>query len=172
MILTGNQIEEEVNQGRILISPYHTKQVSTNSYDLRLSSKLFKIANEIIDPYKELDYEEIEMDDNGYLLKKGEFVLGASIEEIGSDYYVPILHGKSGIARLGIFAHVTSDLIDIGYRGCLTFQIYSTQQIKIYPEMLFAQISFWKPYGTIRLYEGKYQFGKTPQVSKYNLSNS
>lgn len=170
MIITGNQIEEEVNQGRIFISPYCDDQVSTNSYDLRLSNKLFKIKNEIIDPFKEMEYEEIEMDANGYLLKKGEFILGASMEEIGSNFYVPILHGKSRIARLGIFAHVTSDLIDIGYQGCLTFQIYSTQQVIIYPEMLFAQVSFWKPYGTITLYKGKYQFGKTAQVSKYHLS--
>lgn len=170
MIITGNQIEEEVKQGKISISPFNTNQISTNSYDLRLSNKILKIKNEIIDPYKELDYEEIEIKSDGYVLKRGEFILGASLETIGSDFYVPILHGKSRVARLGIFVHITSDLIDIGYKGCLTFQIYSTQQIKIYPEMLFAQVSFWKPYGEITLYDGKYQFGTRAQLSKYHLS--
>ena len=170
MIITGNQIEEDVNHGKIIITPFNTNQITTNSYDLRLSKKILKIKDEIVDPYKELNYEEIEINTNGYILNKGEFVLGASIEKIGSNFYVPLLHGKSRIARLGIFVHITADLIDIGSIGCLTFQIYSTQRIKIYPEMLFAQVSFWKPYGKITLYNGKYQFGEQAQPSKYHLS--
>ena len=170
MILTGEQIKYEVNNGKILLEPFNKNQLSTNSYDLRLSNKLVKTKTKIIDPFELVDTEEVIINENGYELNTGEFVLGASLEIIGSDHYVPILHGKSGIARLGVFVHITADLVDIGYRGCITFQIFCTQHIRIYPNMLFAQLSFWKPYGDITLYDGKYQNGNKPQSSKYYLT--
>jgi hypothetical protein len=40
----------------------------------------------------------------------------------------PTNSGKSGTARMGLFVHVTADLIDIGSHGVTTFQLYATCQ--------------------------------------------
>lgn len=140
--------------------------VATNSYDISLDRFLIKYSDMVIDPKLEANYEIIEIPDEGYELKKGEFHLGSSVETIGSDYYVPLVHAKSDIARLGLFIHVTANLIDVGSKGNITFQLYPVNNLKIYPNMEIAQISFWKPYGHIDLYNGKYQNSKGPQVSK------
>jgi len=92
--------------------------------------------------------------------------LGHSSEIIGSKKFVPIIHAKSSIARLGLFVHVTADLIDIGSIGNITFQLYATLPIKIYPNMLIGQVSFWVPKGKINLYKGKYKNSVGPKASE------
>ncbi len=165
MILTGNKIFEEVQSGKIDINPFTLDRVTTNSYDLILGKTIVRYLTEVIDPRLETPYQEIIIPDEGFLLNKGDFVLGHSEEVIGSDYYVPIIHGKSGTARMGLFVHVTADLIDIGSHGVTTFQLYATLPVRIFAGMSIAQVSFWKPYGDIELYNGKYQGSKGPRPS-------
>ncbi len=121
-----------------VIKPFCQDQITTNSYDIRLGRILIRYKSAIIDPKKTLEYEEIVIPNNGIVLNAQSFHLGVSVEEIGSDFYVPILHAKSGTARRGLFVHITSDLIDIGYHGHLTLQLYSTIPGKIYPNMLIG----------------------------------
>ncbi len=66
---------------------------------------------------------------------------------------------------MGLFVHVTADLIDIGSFGVSTLQLYATLPVKIYPGMLIAQVSFWQPKGKITLYKGKYQNSIGPVIS-------
>lgn len=120
----------------------------------------------MIDPRKENGFEIFEVGSEGLLLKRGDFVLGHSAEEIGSNHFVPIIHAKSSTARLGLFVHCTADLIDIGSHGNTTFQLYSTLPVRVYPGMRIAQVSFWQPKGEITLYEGKYQGSKGPRASE------
>jgi dCTP deaminase len=166
MILTGKKIIEEVKKNRIEISPFHEERITTNSYDLSLGDTIIKYTSKIIDPKLKPSYEEIKIPKNGLILKAGDFVLGHSNERIGSDFYVPIIHGKSGTARMGLFVHVTADLIDIGSHGNTTLQLFATLPVRLYPNMLIAQVSFWVPFGKKILYNGKYQNSKGPQVSK------
>ncbi|MFA5069685.1 MAG: dCTP deaminase [Patescibacteria group bacterium] len=165
MILTGNKIIEEVKNGKIEINPFIENRVTTNSYDLSLGETIIRYKAEIIDPKVETPYVEIKIPNDGLVLKQGEFVLGHSNERIGSDFYVPLIHGKSGTARMGLFVHVTADLIDIGSHGVTTFQLYATLPVRLYPGILIAQVSFWVPFGNIILYKGKYQNSKGPRPS-------
>jgi len=165
MILTGKKIIEEVGKNRIDIWPFDKNRVTTNSYDLSLGDTIIRYKAKIIDPRKKTPYEEIKILDEGLVLKAGEFVLGHSKERIGSDFYVPLIHGKSGTARMGLFVHVTADLIDIGSHGVTTLQLYTTIPVRIYPKMLIAQVSFWVPFGDIVLYKGKYQNSTGPRPS-------
>lgn len=166
MILTGEEISNQVAQQRIKISPFNRKQITTNSYDIRLDDTLIRYTCDVIDPKIQPKYEEIKIPETGLILEPQSFHLGASYEKIGSDYYVPILHAKSGTARKGLFVHVTSDLIDIGSYGKLTLQLYATLPVKIYPNMLIGQVTFWKPEGKIKLYHGKYQGSEKPRISE------
>lgn len=165
MILTGKEIKKEVEAGRVVINPFESSNITTNSYDLRLGDILLRYKEEILDPRKNNEYEEINIPAEGILLPGGSFQLGCSLEKIGSNLYVPIIHARSGIARLGLFVHVTADLIDIGSIGVTTFQLYATLPIKIYPKMKIAQVSFWQPKGEIVLYKGKYQGSSKPRTS-------
>ncbi|OYQ77503.1 dCTP deaminase [Wohlfahrtiimonas chitiniclastica] len=166
MILTGNKINNEVEQGKIVIDPFNETQLSTNSYDIRLGKKYIKYQEEVIDPKKANKYNLCDIPEEGLHMKSGDFILSESKEIIGSKYYVPILHAKSGTARSGLFVHVTADLIDIGSIGNITFQLFATLPIIIYPNMLIGQISFWVPDGEIELYNGKYQHSSGPQPSR------
>lgn len=166
MILTGNQIKKEVKEERIIIYPFYKERISTNSYDLALSCRLLKYTNPILDPKIKQPVEEIEIPDGGLHLPAGQFRLGASIEIVGSDYFVPIIHAKSSFARMGLFVHCTADLIDIGSKGNITFQMFTTLPIILYPEMRIGQVSFWQPKGKIELYTGKYQGSVGAQPSR------
>lgn len=166
MILTGNEIIKQIKKKNIVINPFHKGKITTNSYDLTLGNNYLIYTSKILDPAKKNNYKIKKIPDSGLLLKKGDFILCHSVEKLGSTKYVPIIHAKSSIARLGLFIHVTADLIDIGSIGNVTFQLYATSQIRIYPGMLIGQVSFWVPKGKINLYDGKYQGSEGPKPSK------
>ena len=169
MILTGSKIVSELTTGRIRIDPWRKSRATTNSYDLSLGSKYIQYLDGILDPREEPKYEEKSIPKQGLCLSPGDFILGESGERVGSDHYVPIIHAKSGTARTGLFVHVTADLIDIGSHGKLTFQLFATLPVKIFPGMLIAQVTFWQPKGEIVLYSGKYQNSDGPKPSKTYL---
>jgi dCTP deaminase len=170
MILTGEKIKEEHVNGNIIIEPFNKECITTNSYDLTLGNYFYRYTEGTLDSKKDNPYEKIVIPQNGFVLEKGEFVLGFSNETVGSNKYVPIIHAKSGIARLGLFIHVTADLIDIGSVGQITFQMHATLPIRLYPEMKVGQVSFWETKGKIKLYDGKYQGSLGPQTSKNYLN--
>lgn len=171
MILTGNEIAREVGRGRIKISGFDSAKLSTNSYDLSLGSTLLKYTDAVLDPYVENNYTTFQITSAGYRMKKNEFLLAESNEYVGSDYYVPIIHAKSGTARLGLFVHVTADLIDIGSFGKITFQLYSTLPVLLHSDWQIAQVSFWVPKGDIVLYDGKYNGSDGPIASRAYLGS-
>jgi len=174
MILTGSEILKQVKERRIEISPFNRKFITTNSCDLTLGNKFIRYKEKVINPKKKAAYEKFEVDKSeGLLLMPGDFILGHTQEIIGSDYFVPIIHAKSGIARMGLFVHVTADLIDIGSHGCSTLQLFATLPIRIYPGTKIAQVSFWVPKGKIILYKGKYQgsIGPKPSMTYLDYKN-
>ena len=76
---------------------------------------------------------------------------------MGSDSFVPIIRGRSSFARLGLFIHVTADLIDIGSHNQWTLQLHCVQPLRLYAGMHVGQVTFWTVKGEIVLYSGKYQ---------------
>ena len=166
MILTGNEIISRHQGGELFIEPFSAEQVNPNSYDLRLGSTLLSYRETIIDVKSPAAYELVQIPPKGIVLEKDKFYLGSSQEIVGSTHFVPILHAKSGIARLGLFVHITADLIDIGSMGQITFQLLPTMNIRVFSGMRIAQMSFWQTKGVIKLYQGKYQNSSGPQPSR------
>jgi dCTP deaminase len=165
VILTGPQIQAEVEQKNITIDPFCPKQLNPNSYNFRLGRTLMKYKHHELDAYKPNETISWEMEDDGYVLQPNELVLGHIEEHIGSDMYVPIIKGRSSIGRLGIFIVITADLVDQGAFGQWTMMLSVVQPVRVYPGMLIGQMTFWVPYGEPMLYEGKYQGAKGPGVS-------
>lgn len=166
MILTGNRIKEEVRIGNIEIEPFDNIQVNNNSYTVKLGRKLLIYTTDCLDTAKKNDTIEINIPDEGVLMEKGKFYLGHIAEYVGSDCFVPILHGLPEVSMMGLFIHVTANLIDIGNHCNFSLQMIPTENMIVYPGMDIAQISFWKVSGKIRLYKGKYKGVKGPAASQ------
>lgn len=166
MILTGPKIKQEVANGNIIISPFNEKQLNPNSYDFRIGNKLLVYKNKVLDTRHQNETEEIEIPEEGYVLQPDILYLGHTVEKVGSNMYVPVVRGKSSTGRVGLFVHITADLIDIGYIGQYTLMLHGVQPVRIYPNMRIGQVTFWKVLGDVVLYDGKYQDGSGPQASE------
>ena len=165
MILTGEEIAHQLETSRIVIEPFAKGQVNPNSYDFRLGETLLRYAVVELDASRQNAVEEVRIPDTGFRLEPDRIYLGHTLEVMGSAHYVPIIRAKSSIARLGLFIHVTADLIDIGSINQWTLQLHAVQPVILYPRMLIGQVTFWVPQGQISLYEGKYQGSRGPAAS-------
>lgn len=156
----------EVHSGKIEIQPFVEENVNENSYDVTLGSKLLVYTDSVLDTAKKNDTEMIEIPKEGYLLEKGKFYVGHIEQYIGSDSYVPILHGLQNVAKKGLFIHITANLIDIGNHCNFSLHLYPTESIMVYPSEKIAQISFWRVLGDVKLYNGKYKNVVGPAASQ------
>jgi dCTP deaminase len=59
MILTGNEIIKQYQNGNITLNPFNINHITTNSYDLRLGDTLLKYTDTILDPKVDNSYELI-----------------------------------------------------------------------------------------------------------------
>ena len=166
MILSGNKIKEEVENKKIIIYPFNNENINPNSYNYTLDDYIKVYEEEILDAKKKIKTKTIEIPNDGMILEPNKLYLGCTKEIIGSDYYVPIITGRSYTGRLGLFVQITSDLVDIGFKGKLTLQFCATQPVKIYKGMKIGQVMFWKVFGEADLYKGKYQNSEEPRQSE------
>jgi dCTP deaminase len=169
MILTGPEIQRQVAAGNIHISPFNSTQVSPNSYDFRLGCQIAWYVNDTLDCRRPNDIVTATIPDEGIVLRPDRIYLGSTLERMGSRHYVPIIRARSSIARLGLFIHVTADLIDIGSINHWTLQMHAVQPVCIVPRMLIGQVTFWRTEGDIVLYEGKYRNSVGPMGSLIHL---
>ena len=166
MILTGNSIKECVENGDITISPFDYKKLNPNSYNFCLGDYVYIYKNEVLDAKDEQETIRIDIPDEGLILMPDKLYLGFTNEIMGSEKYVPIISGRSSTGRLGLFVHITANLIDIGSINQWTLQMHAVQPVKIYKGMIIGQVTFWKPTGEINLYNGKYQGSRGPVSSQ------
>ena len=176
MILTGNEIENEIKAANITISPYDKKQLNPNSYNLRLHNELL-VYNTLGDRSSQYEHSPLDMrkdtptvrliiPESGYLLQPNQLYLGMTVEKTHTDYYVPILSGRSSTGRLGINIHATAGYGDIGFNGYWTLEIFVIHPIVIYPNVEICQIYFNTIQGKVSLYKGKYQNNSGIQSSE------
>lgn len=166
MILSGKKIIDEVNKNRINILPFDEININPNSYNYTIGDYLKVYKNNTLDTKEKEETQIIYIPEEGLVLEPQKIYLGFTKEVIGSDYYVPIITGRSSTGRLGLFVQITSDLVDIGFHGHLTLQLHATQPVRIYKNMKIGQITFWKIFGKYNLYKGKYQNSDGPKESE------
>lgn len=162
MILTGSKIKEEIKNGVITIAPFSENQVNPNSYNYRLGDRLKIYKN--FDGKKSV-FEEIDIPEDGYILLPGNMYLGTTKEVIGSSKYAMSLIGRSSMGRYGLFLQVSANLGHTTSEHCWTLEMVAVQPIKIYPDMIIGQVSFWNNYGEIEKYDGRYGYLNHPQES-------
>lgn len=167
MILTGDEIQKQVQKNRIHIKPFEEQYINPNSYNYRLGFNLFEVLDRPLDPKSKPATKVIEFSNNGYILEPGRLYLANTYEEIGSNYYVTSLIGRSSLGRLGLFLQITADLGHLGAKHCWTLELKVVQPLLVYPKMIIGQVTFWMVKGDCKnLYNGKYAIHSEPHVSE------
>lgn len=158
MILSGKEIKDQIQEGRIEIEPYNETMLNPNSYNLRLHDELLVYTDNVLDMKKPLHTEKMIIPESGFVLEPGRLYLGRTFERTSTQYYVPMLEGRSSVGRLGLYIHVTAGFGDIGFSGFWTLEIQCIHPVKIYPLVEICQIYYHKIEGEFESYgKGKYQ---------------
>jgi len=142
MILTDKTIIDEIASGNIVIQPLTEANIGTNSVDLTLSNTLLMYTDHVIDAKKKPQAVSFIIPEEGLILQPNILYLASTVEYTETLRHVPILHGKSSLARLGLFIHVTAGFGDVGFAGHWTLELVAVQPIRIYAGMKIAQICY------------------------------
>lgn len=185
-MLTDWEILECVKDGRISISNFDKNYVNPNSLDVCLSDEFihFSVLNydrddgyiSAIDPESEVSMSRglRKTITDYYKIRPGEFLLGSTIEYIKlPNDIVGILYGKSSLGRIGLIIHATAGLIDSGFHGNITLELFnlSDRPIILRKWMRIAQLVFEVTSGSESSYaerpSSKYQGQTGPTPSMY-----
>lgn len=172
-MLTGFQIRDMVASGQIVINDFDEKRLNPNSYNLRLHNKLVVYEDHLLDikTITQAKKQEIIIPAEGFILEPDRLYLARTMEHTESHNHIPKIEGRSSLARMGLFIHITAGFGDIGFCGTWTLELHCVQPIRIYPFIEICQISYFEPVGFIgtNKYQGNYQNQKEIQSSKFEI---
>jgi dCTP deaminase len=182
MILLKSGILEAINDGSIAIDPFNPNQLNPNSYDLRLADTVISYRKSMVLDCANGDYDKSEnyvkqkIEQTGLTLYPGHLYLMATKEYTATNAYVPMIEGRSSIARLGICIHNTAGFGDIGFNGTWTLEVSVINPVVIYSDMRICQLYFLLPNTSPKeisdFYRGKYNGQKEPKTSKIYLESN
>ena len=166
MILTGEEIKSQLGKN-ILIDPFDEKQLNPNSYNLRLHDELIVYEEIVLDVRRPNRYRRHIIPPEGFVLQPQQLYLARTVERTETHNYVPMLEGRSSIARLGLFVHASAGIGDIGFNGYWTLELMAVHPIRIYPGLPICQILYMTVQGEISEYRSssKYQNNQDIQPS-------
>lgn len=161
-MLNSKEITESVELGNITIDPFDPKQVGPNSYDVRLGESMCRVVPNALlftSTRKPGKVKPCKRFMGGFLLWPGRVYLGHTMERVGSNYFVPCLHGRSSVARHGLMVHLTAGFGDVGFLAQWVLEIVNCNP---FPVMLFpgdrvAQFSFDRVAWGGKKYDSTYQ---------------
>jgi len=155
VILSGEQIREYIRQGRIIIKPFDKQLIGPSQIDLRLSSKfrVFKPTN-LVDPFDRRSVEKntrlVDTKGEPFVIRSGQLVLGVTLEKVAVPKdLVASIEGRSSIARMGVFIHISSGHVNPGSGSRnpipVTLEILNMNPapVKLYPGMRVCQLLFY-----------------------------
>jgi dCTP deaminase len=170
MQLCDWEIEDAIKSGELGFKPFDPDLLQPASIDVRLGSE-FRTENGLAFSVRNSSIACEAMVPN-------QFILGHTEEWIRLPSHLSArIEGKSSIGRLGLMIHVSAGFVDPGFEGQMTLELKNLsalKQIRLFPGMLIAQISFHRMsavprriYGSRGLdshYQG--QMGPTESVLK------
>jgi dCTP deaminase len=149
MILSDKRILEEIKAGNIIIEPFKSECLGTNSYDVHLGKYLACYKDRVLDAKKHNEIEHFEIPKEGFVLQPNSLYLGVTLEYTETHKQVPFLEGKSSTGRLGIDIHATAGKGDVGFCNTWTLEISATQPVRIYAGMPIGQLIYFEVQGEI-----------------------
>ena len=105
MILSDQEIIKAVQDNEIQINPFSESKLKPAAYTLTLSPDLLipKKVAEVNGNAPELSYQEITMDESGYLVQPGAFLLAKTSETVGLGQKInACLDARTTHARIGL----------------------------------------------------------------------
>lgn len=146
MILTKQEILDEIKRGRIKITPFNKANVGPASIDLTLDNvlRVFSKTGQFVSTnsnYKEVT--KLIKIDKGYNLKSGEMALGITKEKITlPDNLCGWLNSRSRYARIGLMSHITAPFVAPGISNKQVLEMYNTSpnNIMLLPKSKVCQI--------------------------------
>ena len=168
MILTGSEIEKQVEAGVITIDPFLKKNINPNSYNYHLDKYYIEIGPDTVidsrNPTNTLSPKEIP--DEGLILHPDSYYLCNTQETIGSQKFVTSLIGKSSMGRLGIYLQISANLGHQNETHKWTLEIRCLKPVRIYAGMIIGQVTFWNVTGDVVHSSGYYTNFDLPTLSK------
>jgi dCTP deaminase len=165
MILSGMEIKERIGKD-IFISDFDESRLNPNSYNLRLGDELVVYKRRVLDMKEVNETEVITIPEEGYVLQPGVLYLARTVEHTETRNLVPMLEGRSSIARLGILVHVSAGFGDVGFKGFWTLELSCVQPVRIYAGVEICQTYYHEVKGDLSIeYHGKYQNNNSVQSS-------
>jgi len=155
VVLSGEQIREYVKLGKIIIDPYDEKLVGPSQVDLRLGTKFRAFrGNKLVDPRDKKSIEQntrlIDTKGKPFVLRPRQLVLGITQERVAvPNDLVASIEGRSSIARMGVFIHISSGHVNPGSGTKepipVTLEILNMNPspVKLYPGMRICQLLFY-----------------------------
>lgn len=183
MILSGQEILKQVEAGLIQIDPFNPERINPASFDLTLGDEVAIYSDytqfyhdavgpldgkflkayginergchvRAMDSKQKPSVQRLKIDpDVGWVLNPGVAYLMHTREKVYTEKYVPILDGKSSIARLFLQIHMTAGFGDPGFRGQYTLEVTSQFPVRVYPGMRICQIRFHHIEGDVVSYQ-------------------
>jgi len=136
MPLSDTRLARLVEGGLVTGYEDMNTQLQPSSIDLRLGDEFRVPCVEglaLVPGVSDMDkyYSRIRVP--GYYISPREFILGTTIErvDIPADHYAEV-HGRSSFGRLGIMVHITAGVIDPGFVGQITLEIYNVSPHTIF----------------------------------------
>jgi dCTP deaminase len=165
MILSGHEILKNIDRD-IVIEPFDERLLNPNSYNLTLHHELMTYEEVVLDMRKANRVRRVEIPEEGLVLSPSQLYLGRTVERTETHNLVPMIEGRSSIARLGLFVHVTAGFGDVGFCGYWTLEMFAVQPVRVYPGVPICQIFYHEICGDITEYQSdKYQHNRDIQPS-------
>ncbi|TAG55525.1 MAG: dCTP deaminase [Cytophagales bacterium] len=171
MILSDQQILEEIEKGTIVLNPYNASCLGTNSYDVHLGKYLAVYIDRVLDAKKHNKIEVFEIPEEGFLLEPGTLYLGVTDEYTETHAHVPFLEGKSSVGRLGIDIHATAGKGDVGFCNQWTLEISVKMPVRVYYKMPVGQLIYFKVAGDIENFYNKKPNAKYNERTKFPVES-
>jgi dCTP deaminase len=149
MILSDQEILEEIARKNIVIEPFRREALGSNSYDVHLGKTLAVYDTDILDAKTASGLKYFDIPEAGFVLMPDNLYLGATKEYTETHRHVPFLEGKSSVGRLGIDIHATAGKGDVGFKNFWTLEISVKMPVRIYAEMPIGQIIYFEIKGAV-----------------------
>jgi dCTP deaminase len=165
MILSGDEIRANLG-ANIIVEPFDEANLNPNSYNLTLHNEIMTYEEVVLDMREANRVRRMTIPEEGLVLGPNQLYLARTAERTETHNLVPMIEGRSSIARLGLFVHVTAGFGDVGFCGYWTLEMFAVQPVRIYPGVPICQIYYHEITGSITEYASdKYQHNRDIQPS-------
>ena len=173
MVLSDQDIFEEIKRGELFINPYRESSIQPASYDLHLGNEFieFKESEFNKDMFdKEDEYiQKCTILNDAFYIYPLSFVLATTEEWISlPPHLTAFIEGRSSVGRKGLFIH-NAGYIDPGFEGRITLELFNAtnRPITVPIGMRICQMVIMTLTSPAENpYEGKYQGQHTVTESK------